>query len=1305
MTAKKDNIKALFSNTRTRIIIVFTVVLVVTTIIIGIVKFHKSFGDSGKSDMSRSPGAISSIPGSLNQTAQYAALQQQQNIQNAKDAASKGKSSIPTIIRAQSFGEGVESVGATGGQGSVGFSTLTRESTSGPQSTLWFQNLKDTNCSKDSIDKAVNENNASISDLKLACSCEQLHMVGYQLEDLRVVCSCSELRTIGITASAFKQAGYKADALKKCGFTACQEKGAGFTAQQMKNAGYSDGELKGAGFSEEAIAKAGGIPDGISIADIKKAGCSVEGLKRLRAAGVSAAAIRRNNGCSVMQMKAAGFSPTDLKNAGFSAAELKVAGFTPDQLKSAEYNARDLLNAGFTPDELKEAGFTENELKAAEAELPPGFSHDDIKKSGCSGAALNRERLAGASAAIIKKDAKCSAKQLKSAGFNDDDLDRAGFSPEQIKSSGFTAEGIGATVLANQGVRDSRIKSAGCDIKNLTELRKSGVTAQRIHELNGCSTAALKAAGFDAEKLLIAGFTPDELQSAGFSPEDIKEGQAAISGGKDISDSTIRAAGCDENNLTKLKKEGVSVKRIHDLNGCSVAALKAAGFNAEKLLKAGFSPDDLRAAGFSPEDIKEGQVAIAGEEYVGDSKVKAAGCDINKLKILHDDGVSAQRIHDLNGCSAAALKAAGFDAEKLLRAGFAPDELQSAGFSPEDIKEGQAAISGGKDISDSTIRAAGCDENNLTKLKKEGVSAKRIHDLNGCSVAALKAAGFNAEKLLKAGFSPDDLRAAGFSPEDIKEGQVAIAGEEYVGDSKVKAAGCDINKLKILHDDGVSAQRIHDLNGCSAAALKAVGFNAEKLLEAGFTPDELKSAGLTPDEIKEAQAALHSSGESVADYVIKSAGCDTNKLKELEAQGVSAKRIHELNGCSAEKLKAAGFDVAEIAAAGFTPADLLAAGFTPQDLENANAALTPAGIIAAGRGGDCSVKSLEAAKDTGVSAETIKNTLGCSAAALKAAGFSAADLKNAGFTSGELSNVGFSPEDLKDAGYTAKELRAVGFSAADLKKAGFGATSLQDAGFSSDDLKAAGFSVADLKKAGFSAEDLKKSGFSAAELHKAGYTAKELKQAGFGVAALKNAGLSDSDLEEAGVSKSEAALAGLEKIDPLESQKSKASVLPSLLGKKEASQDSIQMANTKRLQEIMAQQKKTQLDQKYQQKIQKQSSLMLSDATQLLQGWKTVSAQQYAEGTKQKSSKSGGDTSDSSLPSSMASSASSNSSSSTDGAVPLIRMGDIIFAVVDTSVNTDEPGPILATIVSGIFKGGKLIGSFNLPNNSDKLII
>jgi intracellular multiplication protein IcmE len=52
-----------------------------------------------------------------------------------------------------------------------------------------------------------------------------------------------------------------------------------------------------------------------------------------------------------------------------------------------------------------------------------------------------------------------------------------------------------------------------------------------------------------------------------------------------------------------------------------------------------------------------------------------------------------------------------------------------------------------------------------------------------------------------------------------------------------------------------------------------------------------------------------------------------------------------------------------------------------------------------------------------------------------------------------------------------------------------------------------------------------------------------------------------------------------------------------------------------------------------------------------------------------------------------------------------IKTGDILFAVIDTSVNTDEPGPILATIVSGRLKGSKLIGSFTLPSNASKMVI
>lgn len=41
----------------------------------------------------------------------------------------------------------------------------------------------------------------------------------------------------------------------------------------------------------------------------------------------------------------------------------------------------------------------------------------------------------------------------------------------------------------------------------------------------------------------------------------------------------------------------------------------------------------------------------------------------------------------------------------------------------------------------------------------------------------------------------------------------------------------------------------------------------------------------------------------------------------------------------------------------------------------------------------------------------------------------------------------------------------------------------------------------------------------------------------------------------------------------------------------------------------------------------------------------------------------------------------------------VIKAGDIVFAILNTAVNSDEPGPVLATIVSGKYRGAKLIGS------------
>jgi len=54
---------------------------------------------------------------------------------------------------------------------------------------------------------------------------------------------------------------------------------------------------------------------------------------------------------------------------------------------------------------------------------------------------------------------------------------------------------------------------------------------------------------------------------------------------------------------------------------------------------------------------------------------------------------------------------------------------------------------------------------------------------------------------------------------------------------------------------------------------------------------------------------------------------------------------------------------------------------------------------------------------------------------------------------------------------------------------------------------------------------------------------------------------------------------------------------------------------------------------------------------------------------------------------------------------PIVKAGDILYAVIDTSVDSDEPGPVLATIVSPKLRGARLIGTFNLPANAEKMVI
>lgn len=648
--AQKDNIKALFSNTKTRLILLLTVLVIIIAVVIAFFQLRGTTeeGLDEATRLQRAPGTIRSIPGQRDPTQQYAELVEQRNIEQAMQARDQGGSAIPTIIRTQAFGEGVDVVGPAPGEGGLGFTTLAREDMDGTQKSLWLQSLRDANCNKQTVSKVMAEG-ATLKELREVCSCAQLHSAGIEFHDLRSVCPCGELRMLGFTSAQMKQAGMNASQLRECGYSACELKGAGFTAQEMLAAGFSHDELRGAGFPDAEIELAGGLPSGVSADEVRRAGCNPEALRALKARGVSASAIRRISGCSVNQLKAAGFNAQDLKNAGFSAAELARAGFTPEQLRAA-YNARELLDAGFSADDLAKAGFSPSEIAQGQASLPPEVTPGMIKEAGCDSGAIKRLRLAGVSAQQIREHADCSAAQLKKGGFSEEDLKNAGFTPAQIDAP-------------LDEVSSAKISEAECDVEKLSALREQGISAREIREQSGCSIDDLKRAGFNAKDLSDAGFSPDELLNAGFTPEQLASAglnpTAAIATG--------RTADCSVASLRAAKAMGTTAATIKKTLGCSVEALKAAGYSAEELKDAGFSAKELKDAGYS-----------LGE-------LKAAGFNARDLK------------------------AAGYTADDLLKAGFTPEDLKNADFSAKELKEAGVSDADIKKLgfSDEQLKEAG----------------------------------------------------------------------------------------------------------------------------------------------------------------------------------------------------------------------------------------------------------------------------------------------------------------------------------------------------------------------------------------------------------------------------------------------------------------------------------------------------------------------------------------------------------------------------------------------------------------------
>ncbi len=97
---------------------------------------------------------------------------------------------------------------------------------------------------------------------------------------------------------------------------------------------------------------------------------------------------------------------------------------------------------------------------------------------------------------------------------------------------------------------------------------------------------------------------------------------------------------------------------------------------------------------------------------------------------------------------------------------------------------------------------------------------------------------------------------------------------------------------------------------------------------------------------------------------------------------------------------------------------------------------------------------------------------------------------------------------------------------------------------------------------------------------------------------------------------------------------------------------------------------------------------MGNQAKALLQDW-SVPTQQYVAG--QASSATANAALGEGVSSSQGGSATQSAPAPTTP--PIIKAGTIAYAVLDTAVNTDEPGPVLATIEEGHYQGTKLIGT------------
>lgn len=1154
MATKKENIKKLFSDTRSRNVVIITGFLLVIMIVVGLIALRDRIGGAGVTGTTKVSGRgaarVRSIPGALKPSEEYVKLVQKANIEAAEKAKKSGRSAIPTIVKAQELTEGNIPTMPQGAVGGVPFSSLARGGT--PTRGIWFNNLVRTNCSPEALAEAKAAG-AAISDLKAAgCTARKLVDGGYTLTQLKEGgCPASDLRAAGFTAAQLRAAGFSAADLRNAGYSACEVKAAGYSAEEMRAAGYSDGELRGAGFSAGDIAGSTGLPPGMTEDDLIKLSCEKDGVLTARKQGVTAKKIRSLLGTPANRLSGAGYSWDDLHKAGFSALELSKAGADCSQLKESGYTVQQLVETGIcTADKLTGIGVSPSEIDSAinAVSLPGGLTIDSLSKVGCASDAVGKLKTAGLSAGQIRRTVGCNAdvlrsqgyspRQLRNAGYTARELADAGVSTTDLKASGYTDGQAKAASLLPGCITIEELQKAGCDPESLSNLRRRGVSAAHIKQYVGCSAEALLRSGFSANDLKSAGFTASELAKAGQS-------------------------------CSQLRQAGASAKELLESGICTESELLAAGFSAEEIaaakdakLSGGYTAAQLRAVGCLPSAL---------------GQARSAGVKVNDLRRL--GGFHPSTLRNA-GYSAQEMKAVGYTPREIVKAGYSESELRGAGLSVDDIKISQN-LPGGMTVRD--IREGCCSVDSIAKARKAGVDAHMVRDIAGCSARALRNGGYGAEDLLDAGFTPRELQSTGIDCGQLARGgacaaallesKVCMANDlldhgytavqisaaqnaiKLPGDysiNKLNQTGCIVDSLRDGRKAGLSAGQYRRILGCGATTLRLAGYPVADLQRAGFSARESMNGGFGESDLLRAgysQMQIDTAGDIAcvacsAHSGLKAGGCTKLALEDARTSGISAGDIKDIINCSAGDLSRAGYGPNDLRNAGFVAKELKQAGISCDQLKESGVsatellnggACTTTELQAAGfdakqieraengklSGGydyqtlvdnGCKTLGVKSARNNGVSAGEIRRVLGCEAKSLKDAGFSGGELKQSGYSAYQLKGAGYSAKDLRIAGFSAKTLRNACFSVAELKKAGFSASDLAKAGFSAKELMAAGFSAEELKQAGFSAKELLDAGFSVKDLADAGYSTKELMDAGISAKDLAKAGISPDAL-------------------------------------------------------------------------------------------------------------------------------------------------------------------------------------------------